>query len=317
MEQGKIAITHASESLAEAILEKLTESGLGSDSVVLLGDESKVGVKLAFGGSYLTVEDQHEFDYSGCSLVLLTQRDDEIASKLESQSALVLSHVHGDGQGLIYAASNNAELDISYTRQNIQLVSAEMSCLLGVLPALHAHTAISTINATFLRSVESKGKAGVDELAGQTVELLNGRDITPAVYPLQIAFNIIPALPIPCFNDDLAKLLGDDNIECAHQVIDVPVFHGLGVSVQLSFQSNVDLKQCEKILKELDNVVYKTKISSPITDCKQSFNCTISGLEQGESQPNRMQFWLVADPLRYGLTANYVNVVDILLKSFL
>ncbi|MFT5226089.1 MAG: aspartate-semialdehyde dehydrogenase [Polaribacter sp.] len=317
MEQGKIAITHASESLAEAILEKLTESGLGAESVVLLGDESKAGVKLAFGSNYLTVEDQHEFDYSTCSLVLLTQRDDEIASKLESQSALVLSHVHGDGRGLIYAASKNAELDISYTQQNIQLVSAEIACLLGVLPALHAHTAISTINTTFLRSVESKGKAGVDELANQTVELLNGRDVISAVYPLQIAFNIIPAIPIPCFNDDLARFLGDDDIECAHQIIDVPVFHGLGIAVQLSFQSKVDLSQFEKILKELDNVVYKTTTSSPITDCNQSFNCTISELVQVANQPNRIQFWLVADPLRYGLTANYVNVVDILLKSFL
>jgi aspartate-semialdehyde dehydrogenase len=317
MEQGKIAITHAGESLAEAILEKLTESGLTSDSVVILGDESKVGVKLAFGGSYLAVEDQYEFDYSACSLVLLTQRDDKISQNLETQSALVLSHVHGDGQGLIYAATNNAELDISYTQQNIQLVSAEMACLLGVLPALNAHSAISTINTTFLRSVESKGKAGVDELAGQTVELLNGRDITPDVYPLQIAFNIIPAMAIPAFNDDLARLLGDDNIECAHQIIDVPVFHGLGASVQLSFQSKVDLIQCEKILKELDNVVYKKTTSSPITDCNQSFSCTISGLEQADNKPNRIQFWLVADPLRYGLTTNYVNAVDILLKSFL
>jgi aspartate-semialdehyde dehydrogenase len=186
-----------------------------------------------------------------------------------------------------------------------------------VLPALHAHTAISTINTTFLRSVESKGKAGVDELAGQTVELLNGRDIAPVVYPLQIAFNIIPTTSIPDFNDDLVRLLGDKNIECAHQIIDVPVFHGLGVSVQLSFQSEVDLKQCEKILKKLDNVVCKTSTSSLITDCNQSFNCTISGLEQALNQPNKLQFWLVADPLRYGLTSNYVNVVDILLKSFL
>jgi aspartate-semialdehyde dehydrogenase len=317
MEQGKIAITHASESLAEAILEKLTESGIGADSVVLLGDESKAGVKLAFGGSYLTVEDQKEFDYSRCSLVLLTQRDDEIASKLESQSALVLSHVHGDGQGLIYVASKNTELNISYTQQNIQLVSAEIACLMGVLPALHAQTAIATINATFLRSVETNGKAGVDELAGQTVELLNGRDIITAIYPLQIAFNIIPAMPIAAFNNDLAKLLGDDDIECVHQIIDVPVFHGLGVAVQLSFRSNVDLKKCEKVLKDLDNVTYKATVASPITDCNQSFNCTISGLEQTQNQPNRIQFWLVADPLRYGLTANYVNVVDILLKSFL
>ena len=76
-------------------------------------------------------------------------------------------------------------------------------------------------------------------------------------------------------------------------------------------------ENASQILKKLDNVVCTTTASSPITDCNQSFNCTISGLEQALNQPNKLQFWLVADPLRYGLTSNYVNVVDILLKSFL
>ncbi|MFT5658105.1 MAG: aspartate-semialdehyde dehydrogenase [Gammaproteobacteria bacterium] len=317
MDQGKIAITHASEHLGEAILEKLTESGLESDSVVLLDDESKVGVKLALGSNYLTIEDQQSFDYSVCSLVLMTQFDEQIAQKLENQNALVLSHVHSNGGNSIYAPNSDTELDISYTQQQVQLVGAELACLLGVLPALQAYAPIKTINTVFLRSADASGKQGIDELAGQTVELLNGRDVTPAVYPLQIAFNMLPAAAITALNDDLPRLLGDEKIESVHQIIDVPVFHGLGIAVQLSFDSEIDVKQCEKILKKLDNVFFKTTIASPITDCNQSFSATVAGVEQVANLPNTLQLWLIADPLRYGLASNYVNVVDILLKSFL
>ena len=317
MEQSRIAITHASENLAEAILEKLTESGLTPDSVVLLDDESKVGVKLAFGNSYLAVEDQHDFDYSECSLVLLTKSDETIAQQLESQNALILSHEYGDEGGSIYAADNNAELNISYTQQRVQLVGAELACLLGLLPALQAFSPIAKVNTVFLRSADSKGKQGIDELAGQAVELLNGRDITPSAYPLQIAFNMIPAATIGHLNEDLPRLLGDKEIDCVHQVIDVPVFHGLNAAVQLTFHEPVDVKQCEGILSKLENVLLKTKDVSPITDCNQSFKCVINGLSQSKNQPNTLQFWVIADPLRYGLASNYANVVDVLLKSFL
>lgn len=317
MEQGRIAITHASENLAQAILEKLNESGLEPDSLVLLGDESKVGVKLAFGNSYLAIEDQHEFDYSECSLVLLTQSDEIILQKLASQNALVVSHETGDSSCSVYAANNNVKLDISYTQQQIQLVSAEASCLLGLLPALQAFAPITKINTVFLRSAESRGKQGIDELAGQTVELLNGREVTPVAYPLQIAFNMMPSATNSQLNSDLPRLLGDNDIDCVHQVIDVPVFHGTSAAVQLTFHDPVDLKQCEKVLGGLDNVVIKTTDVSPITDCNQSFNCVITAIEQSENQPETLHFWLIADPLRYGLASNYVNVVDILLKSFL
>ena len=59
MEPCRIAITHANSLLAEAILEKLPESGITSDSIVLLDDESHVGVRLTYADSHLKIQDQH------------------------------------------------------------------------------------------------------------------------------------------------------------------------------------------------------------------------------------------------------------------
>jgi aspartate-semialdehyde dehydrogenase len=87
--------------------------------------------------------------------------------------------------------------------------------------------------------------------------------------------------------------------------------------VQVEFATDVDLEACRLLLKEIKNVQLIETNASPITDCNQSFSCVINRLEQGQKEPNTLQFWMIVDPLRYGLAKNYVNVSDILLKSFL
>jgi len=317
MEQRRIAITHANSLLAEAILEKLPEPGITSDSVVLLDDESHVGVRLAYADSYLKIEDQQKYHYSDCALVLMLQYDRLIEEKLSNLDAILLSHTLPGDDRPVFAANADARLNISYSQQSLKLASAELSSLLGVLPTLHQNFSITHINTVLMRTAELKGKAGIDELAGQTIALLNSQEAKPRLYPLQIAFNLLPEASDCSFNRDLAGLIGHDEIKCVHQVVDVPVFHGFAAAVQLTFASEVDLRSCQSLLKSIKNVEIKSAAASPISDCNRSFGCVINRLEQAPNQANTLQFWMIADPIRYGLANNYVNVADILLKSFL
>jgi aspartate-semialdehyde dehydrogenase len=134
---------------------------------------------------------------------------------------------------------------------------------------------------------------------------------------MQIAFNAQPTSQFSKLNADLPAILGNSEIFCNHQVVDVPVFHGLTISIQLEFASNVDLETCRLLLNEIKDVQLIEPNASPITDCNQSFSCVINRLEQGQKRGNTIQFWMIVDPVRYGLAKNYVNVSDILLKSFL
>ena len=317
MKQRRIAITHANSLFAEAILEKLPESEITSDSVVLLDDESHVGVRLAYADSYLKIQDQQKYDYSDCALVLMLQYDRSIEDKLSNLDAILLSHTLQDDDQPVFAANADAKLNISYSQQSLKLADAELSCLLGVLPVLHQNYSITHVNTVLMRSAELKGKTGIDELASQTIALLNSQEAKPRVYPLQIAFNLIPEASDSCFNQDLAGLIGDDTIKCTHQVVDVPVFHGFSAAVQLIFDSEVDLQACQSILKSISKVKLKSSATSPISDCNRSFGCVINRLEQAPNQANTLQFLMIADPIRYGLANNYTNVTDILLKSFL
>ncbi|MCP3689509.1 MAG: hypothetical protein GY784_13965 [Gammaproteobacteria bacterium] len=317
MEQKLVALTHAGSMASEAILEKLPESGLAPDSVVLLGNEANVGSRLAYADTYLTVQDQHDYGFEDTALVLMPEYDASVEQKLSRLDAMLLSHAIENNEPAVFAGSRDAEIRVSYTQTSLRATTPLLSCLLGVLPALHQSFEITGINLVFLQSAESGGKAAVDELASQTIALLNGREAITAEYPLQIAFNMLPTGPIHNLNADLVQILGNCDISCIHQVVNVPVFHGMLASVQLEFAEKVSLTCCKTLLNEVAGVYLRSGDASPVSDCNQSFSCVINNLEQQQNQAKCLQFWMIADPLRYGLASNYVNLTDVLLKSFL
>ncbi len=317
MEHRRVALTHAGSMASEAILEKLPESGLAPDSVVLLGNEANVGSRLAYADTYLTVQDQHNYDFDDSALVLMPEYDASVEQKLSTLDAMLLSHTIESQEPAVFAASRDAEINVSYTQTSLRATDPLLSCLLGVLPALHQSFEITGVNLVFLQSAESNGKAAIDELASQTIALLNAREAITAEYPLQIAFNMLPTEPIHNLNSDLPQILGNCDISCIHQVVNVPVFHGMLASVQLEFANEISLAGCQTRLNEVAGVHLRDGDASPISDCNQSFSCVINSLGQAQNQAKCIQFWMIADPLRYGLANNYVNLTDVLLKSFL
>lgn len=313
----KVALAGAGGVAGEAILEKLPESGLRPDSLVLLDDESRSGTRLAYRDNYLTLQDQMQFDFAGCAMLLMPHHDEALEQRAIAEGCLVVGHELGTESTALFVGDRLTEPEISYAESSLRLAGAELSCLAPALLALQSLGQIEQINAVCLRSAEFHGKAGIEELAAQTVSLLNSRDINAGVFPQQMAFNLIPETVEPRFSADLAEILGGNSISITRQTVNVPLFHGFAAAVQLRFANQVSLKDCESLLLSLDNMLVKEAEVSPISDCNQSFSCVISHLEQGPDQAACISFWMIADPMRYGLANNYVNVADFLLKSFL
>ena len=312
-----IALSHASGIAAEAILEKLPESDITPDSLVLLDHDANVGKRLPFADGYLGVQDQYQFDLSNCALLLMPEADAEMESLALSQGCLLLSHALESDSPALFVARGGPQPDLAYTQTCLRLAGAELSSLLPVLLELNQVAPIEHINITLLRSAEFHGKAGVDELASQTINLLNTRAVEPGVFAQQIAFNLLPETADPLIETDLRHFMGNNSYSVALQTVNVPIFHGLAAAVQLRFASNISLEGCKSRLAALANVAVIKGPASPISDCNQSFSCVISQLEQASNQPTNLQFWMITDPMRYGLANNYVNVTDFLLKSFL
>ena len=312
--QKMIALSGPGSPAGEAILEKLQESGTSPDSLVLLDRESLAGSRYSFGDSYLKSIDQSDFALDECALLLLSEADNRLEQDALVAGCLLVSHASDQtGEALICGPGETP--DIGYSDVAVKLAGPELGCILPVLSELNRLQKISRVNMVLMRSAEFYGKAGVDELASQTVNLLNAREIKSTVYPEQIAFNLIPE----CADDEISQALKYrlDCDRCSVQRLNLPFFHGFAASIQLEFTSDVSIEACKQQMERMQNLTVKSQSATPISDCNQSFSCVISLLEQPQDRASALQFWLIADPMRYGIANNYVNVADFLLKSFL
>ena len=96
------------------------------------------------------------------------------------------------------------------------------------------------------------GRAAVDELQQQTVNLLSFQPVPKDQFDAQTAFNLLPSLgesaPLSLadiqvrIQRDLRAITGDRLPVPLLQVIQAPVFHGFTLSLFLDFREPVELE---------------------------------------------------------------------------
>lgn len=317
MQEQKIAVSHATSVRGEAVLERFQSSQISAEQLVVLDTESKRGTRLPYGSSYLITEDQADFDFANCSLLLLLEGDDEVESQARSVGCFVLGCSGDPDQPLAYMGSVFEEAEIGYGSDGARLPRPETSCVLDSLLAIQRVEAIRQIQITWLQSASHYGKAGIDELASQTINLLNTREIKPVAFPQQIAFNLITAAVDPLIAEEIAGFLSLSAIQVNQNVIVAPVFYGLAAAVTIDFDAAVDIDEVSSALNQLDGVSVSHGESSLVSECNQSFSCAISQIHTPLDDSLSVGFWLMADPDRYGLARNYVSLSEFLQNSFL
>ena len=314
---AQIAVTYASGLLAEALLQQMAQSGFSPDSVVLLDQSDEAGARLGFGDTYLTTLDQYEYDYENLAAVLLLQEDAELESLLQHADCYVISH-HADAQSRPVLVMDTDDSTVIPAQPGfIKLPTPEMATLMSVIRPMQGLSDLLSLQVVNVLSAASYGKPAIDELASQTIELLNGRDVNCSVFPLQLAFNMMPVNDTEEKQDHLQLLLGSQDIKCSSQTILVPAFHGFCISVAIEFSNNIQIKQIRSLLKPLAHIELRNKPVSPVTHCKSGSDLQIFNLFQPQKDAKRLQFWLISDWVRNGLVKNYLNVTEILLKSYL
>ena len=144
--EHRIALAYAGGIAGEAILEKLPESGLAPDSLVLLDRESRSGNRLAYADSYLKVQDQKQFDFSECALLLLPKQNEELTQRAVSEGCVVVGHQLDVDSLALFVGDRAAPTEIQYNVNSLRLAGAELSCLLPALLALQSVDQIDQVN---------------------------------------------------------------------------------------------------------------------------------------------------------------------------
>ena len=168
----------------------------------------------------------------------------------------------------------------------------------------------------------------MDELAQQTVALLNFRDVAINVYPHQIAFNCLPHIDDFLDNgytkeemnmvNETKKIMEDDSIRVTATTVRVPVFRCHSESVNIETAKKISANDLRAILSTAPGVmVYddpKKNIYPLAIDIAGKDEVYVGRIREDESIPNGFNLWIVSDNLRKGAALNTVQIAEHLIQ---
>ena len=241
MKTFDVAVVGATGAVGEAMLEILAERNFPVGEVFALASSRSAGKRVPFGSKMLKVQDLVGFDFSKVQIGLFSAGGSvsaEYAPKAAAAGCVVIdntSHFRREAEIPLIIPEVNPE---HLNRYEVRNIIANPNCstiqMLVALKPIHDAAQITRINVATYQAVSGTGKNAIEELAGQTAALMNGKPIEPSVYPKQIAFNALPHIDTFQENGytreemkmvwETRKIFEDDSIQVNPTCVRVPVW---------------------------------------------------------------------------------------------
>lgn len=339
MEAVNVAVVGVTGAVGEVMLEILESRNFPVDTLFPLASSRSAGKSVQFRGKRHTVQDLSEFDFSQTSIALFSAGGDisaEFAPIAAAAGCVVIdntSHFRRDADIPLVVPEVNPDAIAQYRNRGI---IANPNCsTIGMLVALkpiYDAVGIERINVATYQAVSGTGKAAIEELAGQTARLLNGKPADPEVYPKQIAFNVLPH--IDSFQDngytreemkmvwETQKILSDETVSVNPTCVRVPVFFGHAEAVHIETRDPISAEAARALLEAAEGVVVIDQheaggYPTPVSDSAGQDPVFVGRIRADISHPRGLNLWVVADNVRKGAALNSVQIAEILLSQYL
>ena len=191
---------------------------------------------------------------------------------------------------------------------------------------------ITRINVCTYQAVSGTGKEAIEELASQTVALLNGKAVECKVYPKQIAFNVIPQIDVFMDNGytkeemkmvwETRKIMGDENIMVNPTTVRVPVFFGHSEAVHIETRDKITAERAMDLLRHAPGVILLDErkaggYPTAVTEAANHDATYVGRVREDISCDRGLNMWVVSDNVRKGAALNSIQIAEILIKNYL
>ncbi len=316
----KIAIVGAATLLGKELKDALTESSLAAADFALydedegLGQLDQLGDEVTFVKA-ITADAFEHVDFTFfCGSETLTRRFWREALRAGS-TVLDLSGALDQEAGVLVRSPWVGAQDVAADLFTPAVVPAHPAALALALlmERLQQAAPVRSASATVLLPASEFGRAAMDELHQQTVNLLSFQTIPRATFDAQSAYNLLSGfgenakVSMTAIDSRIRRqysaLAGRRLPALAMQTISAPVFHGHGFSIFAELERPVDLSVLEDALSgdHVDLVLEETDSPSNLAATGQNDVLVRLRLEPGPRNANesaRVWLWAASDNLR-------------------
>ncbi|MCF0111054.1 MAG: aspartate-semialdehyde dehydrogenase [Erysipelotrichaceae bacterium] len=322
----KIAILGATGAVGRQMVECIEEQNIPCDELKLLASARSVGVQIPFQGKNLTVEEACETSFEGMDIVLgaasnaLAKKfapyivkagavfiDNSSAFRMDPEVPLVVPEINGEDAGNHKGIISNPNC------------STIIACM--AIAAIDKQFHITNMIASTYQAVSGAGKNGITELENQ----IANTDMTPSVFPYQIAYNCIPCIGSPSTDDytteemkmenEGRKILHNHmNVTCT--CVRVPVMRSHSVSISLQTEIPVTVQQATQAIAAFPNVQIKDDLSigcypMPLDTSNQD-DVFVGRIRKDRVLENGISLFCCGDQIRKGAASNAVQIIKCL-----
>ena len=334
-----VAVVGATGAVGRTMLSILEQRKFPVDNLYLLASERSAGEKITFNNKQYMVENLADFDFSKADIGLFSPGASVsavYAPKAGAAGCVVIdntSQFRYQSDIPLVVPEVNAHALAQYTNHNI---IANPNCstiqMMVALKPIQQAVGIKRINVCTYQAVSGTGKKAIDELAGQTAKLLNGKEADVEVYPRQIAFNVIPQCDIFMDNGytkeemkmvwETRKIMEDDDIQVNPTCVRVPVFYSHSEAVHIETKEHISAEAARALLENAPGIkVMDTRENgcypTPIGQGTDHDEVWVGRIRQDISHPNGLNMWIVSDNLRKGAALNSIQIAEVLIKDYL
>ncbi len=328
----KVAVVGATGAVGEVMLSILAERKFPVGELVALASERSAGDKVMFGNRELVVQDLATFDPAGVDIALFSAGGSiskQYAPKFAAAGAVVIdnsSAFRNDDDVPLVVSEVNPEAVRNRPRGIIANPNCSTMQLLVALAPIHRKAGIQRLNIATYQSVSGTGRGALEELGKQTAGMLNFQPVQPEVYPVQIAFNVIPHggdfLDNGYTSEEMKlvwetrKILGDDNIQVNATVVRVPVFYGHSEAVNVETRDKLSAADARKLLQAAPGIEVVDEpvdggYPTPVTHASGNDPVYVGRIRDDLSHPRALNLWIVADNIRKGAALNAVQIAEL------
>ncbi len=316
----KIVIAGASSLLSRELKDVFSDSPLASSNFALLDEEETQGQLEQVGDEVTFIQaisaeafSRADFTFF-CGSENLTRRYWQQALRAGS-TVLDLSGALDQETGVLIRApwlgTEATAVDL-FTPAIVPAHPAVIAIAL-LLERLQQAAPIRFAAATVLEPSSELGRAALDELHQQTVNLLNFQSLPRAVYDAQAAFNMLGGVgeeaqvSLSRVEDRIRRhyeaLTGGRGPALAVQVLHAPVFHGHTFSIAVELEHPVETMALEEALtgEHIELILEDTDAPSNLAATGQNevqVRLRPEPLGRNSSQATRLWLWAAADNLR-------------------
>jgi len=330
----KLAIIGTNGLITEALLAVIDEHSSLSGEVSLFGTGKSLDQAVEFGHQTLLVGDLAHCDFSEFQIVIDSSEEPnegEWLERAQHAGCVILDidgHLARNSEILpVVAGVNDQVLDHVERGDVIALPDAAVVQCARLLKPVMDQAGLASVSLFSCHAVSELGRAGVEEMARQTAQMLNGKPARAALFPKQVAFNLVPRMmkaekgakedQASAMADVLRQVLAEPTLPITISHCWAPVFYGNTQALHISTRRVMDLKALRRIYAQTPSIEFKAgerDLPSVVTDASGRDLLTVGGRCANSKNSTDFSLWGVADNLRYGIAGNAVKIIEVLVK---